>query len=363
MKKMTKRMKGIMAVLVTAVFIVGCLYLLQRLLVPKYQTGIVEGSMIEEYYEDESDHEVIFLGDCEIYENISTITLWEEYGITSYIRGSAEQLTWQSYYLLEDTLRYETPKVVVFNVLALKFNEPQSEAYNRMTLDGMRWSKAKVDSILASMTEDESFVDYVFPLLRYHTRWSELTKDDFAHLFSKNLVTHNGYYMRVDVAPQTEFPTPMPLTDYTLGETAMDYLQRMADLCAEEDIDLVLIKAPTEYPYWYPEWDEQVTAFAEKNDVEYINYIPLQEEIGLDMTVDTYDAGLHLNTSGAEKLAEYMGAWLVETYDLSDYRDNTEYAEIWQEKIDFYNEMKEQQFSELEEYGELRSFGVNAIQN
>ena len=113
------------------------LWYLQRLLVPKYQRGVVEGSMIEEYYDDEKPHEVIFLGDCEVYENISTVALYRDYGISSYIRGSAQQLTWQSYYLLEDTLRYETPEVVVFNVLALKYGVPQSESYNRMTLDGM----------------------------------------------------------------------------------------------------------------------------------------------------------------------------------------------------------------------------------
>lgn len=360
-KRIMKK-KRIIAGLVVLVLLMGSLYILQRLLVPKYQTGIVEGSMIEEYYKDESDHEVLFIGDCEVYENFSTITLWEEYGITSYIRGSAQQLTWQSYYLLEDTLRYEKPKVVVFNVLALKYNEPQNEAYNRMSIDGMRWSKSKIDNINASMTDEENFIDYVFPLLRYHSRWSELTEDDFSHIFSKDLVTHNGYYMRVDVKPQGEFPDPKPLTDYTLGDKAMEYLQKMVDLCREEGIELVLIKAPTEYPHWYTEWDEQVQEFAAENEVEYINFIPLQEEIGLDMSQDTYDAGLHLNTQGAEKMADYFGAWLVENYDLTDYRDNEEYAAIWQEKIDFYNEMKEQQYSELEEYGELKSFGANAIQ-
>ena len=130
--------KRVLAGVLVLILVIGSLYLLQRLLVPKYQTGIVEGSMVEEYYKDESDHEVLFVGDCEVYENFSTITLWENYGITSYIRGSAQQLTWQSYYLLEDALRYETPKVVVFNVLALKYNEPQSEAYNRMSIDGMK---------------------------------------------------------------------------------------------------------------------------------------------------------------------------------------------------------------------------------
>ena len=97
--------RWISGILVFALLI-GCLYLAQRLLVPKYQTGIVEGSMVAEYYKDKSNHEVLFVGDCEVYENFSTITLWEDYGITSYIRGSAQQLTWQSYYLLEDALSY-----------------------------------------------------------------------------------------------------------------------------------------------------------------------------------------------------------------------------------------------------------------
>lgn len=355
--------KRIISGILVLVLMLGCLYVAQRLLVPKYQKGIVEGSMIAEYYKDKSDHEVLFVGDCEVYENFSTIELWEDYGITSYIRGSAQQLTWQSYYLLEDALRYETPKVVVFNVLALKYNEPQNEAYNRMSIDGMKWSMSKVNDIKASMTPDETFVEYLFPILRYHSRWSELKNDDFEHIFSKDLVSHNGYYMRVDTKAQGDFPDPTPLADYTLGDKAMGYLQKMTDLCREKGIDLVLIKAPTEFPHWYDEWDEQVRAFAEENDVAYINYIPLQDEIGLDMTQDTYDAGLHLNTKGAEKMAKYFGQYLVDNYDLTDYRTDESYASIWQEKVDFYNEMKAQQYSELEQYGELRSFGANAIED
>ena len=266
------RRKKITACILVAVLLIGALYIVQRLLVPKYQTGIVEGSMVEEYYKDRSDHEVLFVGDCEVYENFSTIELWRKYGITSYIRGSAQQLTWQSYYLLEDALKHETPKVVVFNVLALKYNEPQSEAYNRMSIDGMKWSMSKVNDIKASMTDEENFVDYIFPLLRYHSRWSELTKDDVKHIFSKDKVTHNGYYMRVDTKPQQEFPDPTPLTDYKLGDKAMGYLQKMTDLCKEKGVKLVLIKSPTEYPYWYEQWDEQVQQFADEND-ELMRYI------------------------------------------------------------------------------------------
>jgi len=78
------------------------------------------------------------------------------------------------------------------------------------------------------------------------------------------------------------------------------------------------------------------------------------------MSVDTYDAGLHLNLTGAEKMSDYLGSWLHENYDLTDYRYDTEYSQAWQSNIDFYESMKAQQYSEIEQYGELVSFGANA---
>ena len=92
-----------------------------------------------------------------MYENISPLVLWQNYGINCYIRGSAQQLIWQSCYLLEDTLRHETPEAVIINITSMQYAEPQKESYNRMTLEGMRWSTSKVKAIFASMTEEESF--------------------------------------------------------------------------------------------------------------------------------------------------------------------------------------------------------------
>ncbi|MBO4637034.1 MAG: SGNH/GDSL hydrolase family protein [Clostridiales bacterium] len=356
--------KGKKIILFAAAFIVTLilLWLLTLLFMPKYRRGIVEGAMIAEYYEDRKPHEVIFIGDCEVYENISTVELYREYGISSYIRGSAQQLIWQSYYLLEDTLRYETPKVVFFNVLSLKYNEPQNEAYNRMTLDGMRWSSSKWNAVQASMTPDEDMVDYLFPLLRYHSRWNELTSDDIRYMFGGGEnVTIDGYYMRCDVKPQAGFPKAPVLADYRLGENAMNYLSMMADLCEEHGVTLILMKAPTEYPYWYDEWDRQVREFAQERGLEYFNYVDLRDEAGIDMSTDTYDSGLHLNVFGAEKLADYIGAYLSAGFDLTDYRNDPAVSSMWEEDCEAYDLLMQRQLSEIEEYGELVSFGANAI--
>lgn len=334
---MKQRGKVWCKILVSLAIVIGVLYLLQCLLVPKYVDGIVEGAFIAEYYEEENkEFDVLFVGDCEVYENFSPITLWEEYGINSYIRGSAEQYIFQSYYLLEDSLRYYTPEVVVFNILSIITDKSNSEAYNRMSIEGMEWSMSKINSIKASMTEDEQFLDYVFPILRYHSRWSELTMDDVRYMFDRKKVSHNGYYMRVDVRPAENVPKGRPLADYSFGENAWKYLEMMTELCEEKGIKLVLVKAPSLYPYWYDEWEVQIEDYAAEHDLTYINFLELTEEVGLDFTVDTYDAGLHLNLSGAQKLSKYFGKILSEEMGVTDRRGDAELEALWAKDIEFY---------------------------
>lgn len=337
-------MRRALKITFSALIVLGSLFLLQRLLSPKYVDDVVEGAFVAEYYRDEKDHDVIFVGDCEVYENFSPAVLWGEYGINSYIRGSAEQYIWQSYYLLEDTLRYETPKAVVFNIQSLQFSESQREAYNRMSLEGMEWSPVKVKAILASMRPEEHFLDYMFPILRYHSRWSELTGSDVEYLFKTKPVSFNGYYMRVDVRAAENVPEGKPLADYSFGENAWKYLDMMTELCREKGIRLILIKAPSLYPYWYPQWEEQVEAYAAENHLPYINFLDLQEETGIDYAADTYDGGLHMNLSGAEKLSRYMGRYLADEAGIPDRRSEAELAGRWAEKLAAYEAEKRAQY-------------------
>ena len=334
------------------------LFCAQRILMPKYIDEALEGRLVAEYYAEEfKHHDVIMIGDCEIYENFSPITLWEQYGIASYLRGSPQQLIWQSYYLLEDTLRYETPEIVVFNVLSMKYGTPQNEAYNRLTLDGMRLSQSKWNAVNASLTEGESMITYLFPLLRFHSRWSELSVNDFLYAFQNTpALSHNGYLLRADVSPLETVPTGQMLSDDRLPQISYEYLDRMLKLCQDNGIELVLVKAPTVWPYWYEEWDEQITEYANERNLLYVNFLDRTEEIGIDFQTDTYDAGLHLNVYGAEKLSSYFGRILKERFKLPDRRSNAEYSSIWSEKTERYEQEKAAQEEEFSRTGNIEKF-------
>ena len=310
---------------------------LQALLMPKYIEH-PEGTLVGDYYDEAGGNDVFFLGDCEVYESFIPAVLFEEYGITSYVRGSAQQLIWQSYYLLEEMLKYESPRAVVFNVYALKYGEPQSDANNRMTLDGMRWSASKIGAIKASMTEDEHFLEYVFPLLRFHSRITELGAEDFKYVFKTNYVSHSGYLMQTAIKPMNEEQTPDELFESDFPATAIEYLDKMRELCASKGIELILVKAPTNHEdyWWYDAYETQVVTYAERYGLEYINFIPLCDEMEIDWQTDTYDYGRHLNVFGAEKLTKYFGKILSEDFGIPDRRAESDVAATWEKRIERY---------------------------
>ncbi len=331
-------------------------WLLGRLFSPKYAIGVREGAMTQDYYQEKHDHDVIFLGDCEVYENVSPVAIWKESGVTSYVRGNSQQLIWQSYHLLEETLSMETPKVVVYNVHAMRFSEPQNEAYNRMMLDGMKWSKYKVAAIKDSMLEEESFLSYVFPLFRYHSRWNELSAGDVSGMFSHTPSTVAGYLMRMDIKPLQRLPQAPILTDPEFSDICWDYMEKMRLLCEENGVEFVLIKSSSIWPVWYDEWEEQIVDYAKEHDLTYINMIPMQEELGIDFETDTYDSGLHLNYYGAEKASVYLAHFLQDRYGLEDHRSEADLSADWNEKMATYESIKEQQLEELALYGRLKSW-------
>ena len=343
---MKKKCTRALCILLTLCVLIGALWAAGRVLRPKYLTASPEGSLTAEYYADVSEvsHDVLFVGDCEVYESFIPAVLWEQYGISSYVRGSAQQLVWQSYYLLEDALRYETPQVVVFNVLALKYGEPQSEAYNRMTLDGMAWSQTKVNAIRASVTEEESFLSYLLPVLRFHSRWDELTAEDWRYAFgAKPTISDSGYLMQTGIQPadsEGDDALHETLTDPSLPASALSWLDRMADLCEEKGIALVLVKSPTNSwrYWWYDEWDQQIRDYAAERGLAYYNLIPDGEAMGLDWSQDTYDGGIHLNVTGAEKLSVWFGRILSQELHVPDRRAEEPYTQVWDGRVsDFYD--------------------------
>ncbi len=334
---MKKNLKNILSIAAVMLIFALVLSFTTMLLTPKYMENLVEGSFISQYYREAGGHDVIFIGDCEVYANFSPMELYRRQGITAYVRGTSQQLIWQSYYILKETLEYETPKAVVFNVNSMRYSTPVKEEFNRLTIDQMRWSDEKVGIIRASMTEEESFLSYVFPILRYHSRFDKLTKEDFSYLFTVKDNTFNGYQMHKGVVPVGTLPAVRKLGNYQFADICYDYLDKMRLLCEENGVELILIKAPSLQPHWYDEYNDQIMAYAQQHGLQYYNFLEYAEEIGIDYQTDTYDAGLHLNLSGASKLSGFFADILAQDHSIPDRRNDPAVSAIYDEKLRHYD--------------------------
>lgn len=331
--------KKIFACLLAVGLTVVMLAVLSRLVMPKYVGDSREGSLIGEYYRavDRGErHDVIFIGDCEAYSSFSPPVLWENYRFRSFVRGSPSQSIAQSYHILCETLGYEMPHAVVLSVYALCHEERPSEAYSRMTLDSMLPSMHKVRAVRDSIREGESQLSYFLPLLRFHSRWSELGGEDFEYFFGSPSVSHNGYLLRREIEPFVNDIPNDELAPHALPKENFEYLDKIRQVCVDSGITLLLVKVPTDswrYP-WYDEWSSEIRDYADANQLEYYDLTECIDEIGIDPENDSYDGGLHLNVYGAEKTTRYFGEILRECIG-NECIDGRE-EKIWAEKLAVY---------------------------
>ena len=74
-------LKGLLIAFGALTVLALSLWLLQRLLMPKYISTSEEGLLVKEYYDYAGGNDVLFVGDCEVYSNFSTVKMWTEYGM------------------------------------------------------------------------------------------------------------------------------------------------------------------------------------------------------------------------------------------------------------------------------------------
>ena len=277
----------------------------------------------------EQSIDVLALGSSQTIRSFSPMKLYEDYGISAYCAGFERNPVMCSYLWLKEVLKEQSPRVVLFEVYML-FKEP-SEAYYRKTIDSLNSPSVKKEAL--QLCDEGYFEDsklsYLFPILKYHTRYTELSELDFMHghtdFFQGYILTAGSYL------PETPAQL-LPADDDSVAPTefsplSLEYLEKIRDLCEEKDIDLVFFKTPLDCSTenWLGAY-KTICAWAEQSGIPYIdfNLQSTAEEIQLDYTTDLYDIN-HTTFKGAEKVSAYLGEYLWEHYQLPDRRGDPEY--------------------------------------
>lgn len=298
--------------------------LLTAVLMPKwnsYHSDQMQTRIQAFYRQEKNSHDVLYLGSSFAYCGISPLHIWKEQGITGYVFAGTGQKPWMSAYYLEEALKYQSPKVVVFEVGAIFDEKEATEGNNRKNIDYMRWSPVKLKAIKTVCEgTGESEKEYLFPFLRYHSRWRDLDQKDF------HLGWDSSYYLMGTLSwcatrPASEkkirkyeaFGKQKKKTSPPeVGQRGKEAVLEMKKMCEEKGIKFQMVRVPT--LSWSTGASRAVDRFAKENDIPYLDLNLCQEETGVDWKADTPDKGEHLNILGCRKSSSFLGRYLKENY-------------------------------------------------
>lgn len=302
-----------------------------------------ENKLFQGLYEKNGDkYDVVLLGSSHMNGSINPNVLWSEYGITSFNYGTGGQPIDVTYYLLKEVLKKHKKPIVVVDLYYLGLTDKYGqEGYIRYVLDNLRFSENKIEAII-NCTPKEQWLNYLFSIIKYHSRWKEVGEKDF------NNDSHDGYYTKGFGAGSNIYGKDNAADSSTkeIGEIpakAKEYLYKIIDLSKKEDFKLIFTNAPHDYTStagannWYKDpakMFNKVEEIAKKNSIPFINYCNKLNEIGFDFKADMFNSG-HMNMSGANKVTLDFGKVLKDNYSLVDHRDDKKYEE-WNVEYNYY---------------------------
>lgn len=326
------------------------------------------------YKQPKNTIETIVLGPSTLITGITPMEMYEEYGICAYNLATEQQPLLASYYWLKEAERLhgDTLKTVILEVSALRSST--SDTLYHKSLDTMRLSVNKFQAVYDYCEEDlADTLSYLFPVVAYHNRWTELEAVDF----NKNSIDPNsgtrGYGFETETYSGRVAYKNVKIKDivcddnvgYTkFRDDSLEYAEKIIDYCNEQGLELILVKTPTNN--WSDTLHVSAQSFADNHNITFLdfNYSPLYEELGYIHAFDSKD-GNHMNYYGATKLTKWMGSYLVKNCDATDIRGQAGYSFMEDELVEYNNRVKAsielKSAISLSDYIEIASKGENTI--
>lgn len=315
-------------------FLIRCAVLLLILLIscggahyvlmPKDDFGA--GSMIHFYAQPKNQIDVLAVGTSLTYSGLNTNVLWSNWGISAYDLASAEQPYWNTYYYIEEALKYQQPKVIVLDAKATTYPTGETQLARAIqSTCGIRSLSTRFAALKATAPQDE-LMNYILFFPQNHEKWKTLQAEDFTppNQSCDRPIYWKGYIEKEETEPHQKPSLVWTSIKKNLNEREEAYFLKICDLCAEKGIPLLIVAYPNpdyanDHMYYNALW-----ALADERGIPHINLNDPEGHYRFLYSSEFAD-WQHVNISGSLKVSKILGAYLVEHYDLPDHRGDQAY--------------------------------------
>lgn len=257
--------------------------------------------------------DLLVLGDSESAAGYSPMEVYLDRGITSFSASNYMMRVQEAYPLLKMALKKQKPRVVLLEALAMIVPTEKEEG-----------RKLQLDSDLMNR----------IPVFRFHNIWRHALDDVNVQPYM-----YKGYIIRKGVRGSTEAQIRQYMKpDQEIREISPDNiraLEQMKKLCDSKGIRFILFACPSTRNYDM-KIHNGIAKAAEKLGIPFLDLNLEADQIGIDWTTDTFDAGDHLNLLGARKVTGYLTGKILEMEpDLPDHRSDPAF-QSWNEEAGRY---------------------------
>ena len=305
-----------------------------------FQDNVHSKAVFEQFYDlPEDTLDVVWVGPSSVQEEVISSVMYDTNGITLYPFGLGNMPFNATEHIIREIEKTQNPEVYLVDIRDLAYCT-LSETTIRRTVDNMKWSSNRVDTIKAMTADLERFYpyeeinmfDYYFSFTKYHSRWSELCEADF----TDDRDSYLGYWIKYGSTSFNEEEV-VPLfsaDDRNIPEENEYFLERFLDFCDSFNKPVIFTCTPSclnaekfgQYNYAKKIIEDRGYEVWDLND--HVN------EMGIDYHTDFSDA-MHLNVWGAQKLSAYVAVELQNRFGFQDHREDEAYS-VYQEYADKY---------------------------
>lgn len=265
------------------------------------------------YNEEPQSMDVVFFGSSHMYCSVDPAIFREETGYNSYVFATQLQPLWITYHYIIEALKSQRPELIVVEINMAAHDEGiyLDEATNHTAIDPIPMSLNKIRMINSSAPRGERR-HYIFNIMKYHDRWGDLGKLDYTRDYKNSTDPLNGYVVLEDVAKEIEWEDVSDITESKVSNSKnLYYISKIIQLAEEENIDLLLFKAPSNATAKEKAYYNYVGEMALSRGIQYVDFNSAYhyEKIGLNINEDFYDQR-HLNQRGVSKFVPYFCGFL-----------------------------------------------------
>lgn len=303
------------------------------------------------YFEDEQENtiDVMYFGNSRCNRGVDPTVVDGIAGTYSYNMGIQGLRANHVYVRMQDALKTQSPKLIAIEISTFlpASNQTLEESYGHRTLMSMPMNLDRVfysydlARVIAGDKKDKAdrAIEYFLPLLRFHSRYSELSAGDF--VYNTPLTSDFDYDEKeadaciLERRGYTIYTTDKQLEQTTeesyfnqdfseiddvaeLDGLSFEYLEKIVAFARENGCELLFFSLPAlsakkSGTATIPIMNYLRACYGEDSDVKFLDAHDYIKKIGLDYQY--YQNKEHLNRFGAEKFSKFLGEYIKENYN------------------------------------------------